>query len=131
VVKGDEAREVLVGDGATVVLLAVVLREGRATMKSDVQGCSTCPAGEEMWEEWSAQAHGRVADGDVKSGLKMVMRVQYDYRTTEGELFSCVAESIDEARARRNEWLKQRSRETRDALMGTLRARLKEGGHDA
>ena len=30
---------------------------------------------------------------------------QYDYRHTDGELFSCVAPSLEAARARRDEWL--------------------------
>ena len=59
-------------------------------MKTDVQGCSTCPAGTEQWEEFTWE--GR-------------RRVQYDYRTPTGRLFSCVAISLDEARKRRDEWL--------------------------
>lgn len=31
-------------------------------------------------------------------------RVQYDYRSREGELFSTVAKSLDEARTRRDQW---------------------------
>lgn len=32
-------------------------------------------------------------------------RVQYDYRHTNGKLFSCVAKTREEARARRDQWL--------------------------
>ena len=32
---------------------------------------------------------------------------QYDYRHTDGELFSTVAKTLDECRKRRNEWLKK------------------------
>ena len=32
--------------------------------------------------------------------------VQYDYRHTDGELFSCVRQSLEECRAKRDEWLK-------------------------
>lgn len=31
--------------------------------------------------------------------------VQYDYRHTDGELFSCVAKTLAECRDRRNAWL--------------------------
>jgi len=30
---------------------------------------------------------------------------QYDYRDNSGKLFSCVATSLDDARARRDKWL--------------------------
>lgn len=30
---------------------------------------------------------------------------QYDYRDTDGELFSCVAASLEQCRARRDAWL--------------------------
>ena len=33
------------------------------------------------------------------------MLCQYDYRHPNGELFSCVAPSLDAARAKRDEWL--------------------------
>ena len=33
--------------------------------------------------------------------------VQYDYRTEANELFSCVAKSLDDAIAKRDEWLIQ------------------------
>lgn len=32
--------------------------------------------------------------------------VQYDYRHTDGQLFSCVAPSLEVARSRRDEWIK-------------------------
>ena len=34
-------------------------------------------------------------------------RIQYDYRTVYGELFSCVARSLEAARAQRDTWLSQ------------------------
>ena len=58
-------------------------------MKSDHNGCSTCPPGGEQWEEYADR----------------VTRVQYDYRTPEGKLFSCIAKSLEEARAKRDAWL--------------------------
>lgn len=63
-------------------------------MKTDVNGCSTCPKGTEQYEEY----YSRVSRGN---------RVQYDYRTPEGKLFSCVAKTLEDARAKRDEWLKK------------------------
>lgn len=37
-----------------------------------------------------------------------IKRVQYDYRAPDGELFSCVAASLEAARTQRDEWLAQR-----------------------
>ena len=33
---------------------------------------------------------------------------QYDYRHTDGELFSCVADTLKECRQRRDEWLNKK-----------------------
>lgn len=33
--------------------------------------------------------------------------IQYDYRHTNGKLFSCVAKTLDDARARRDQWIKE------------------------
>ena len=33
---------------------------------------------------------------------------QYDYRNTDGELFSCVADTLKECRQRRDEWLNKK-----------------------
>lgn len=63
-------------------------------MKSDINGCSTTANGSEQYE-------------DFYSVITRGMRVQYDYRTPEGKLFSCVAKSLDEARQRRNKWLEK------------------------
>jgi hypothetical protein len=63
-------------------------------MKTDVNGCSTCPRGGEQYEEY----YDRIARGN---------RVQYDYRTPESKLFSCIAKSLDEARRRRDAWLQK------------------------
>lgn len=63
-------------------------------MKTDVQGCSTCKAGSEQYE-WFR----------LRLGRKTVKRLQYDYRHTDGELFTCVAGSLEEARAKRDAWL--------------------------
>lgn len=63
-------------------------------MKSDVNGCSTTVPGQEQYEEYFSKIHGR-------------LRVQYDYRTPEGKLFSCVAVTLEEARGRRDKWLER------------------------
>ena len=63
-------------------------------MKSDINGCSTCLAGREQYEHYTH-----------KIGRKVYHLVQYDYRHEDGELFSCVATSLEEARGRRDNWL--------------------------
>ena len=46
---------------------------------------------------------------------ELVTLVQYDYRHTDGELFSCVKPTLDECRAARDKWLtaKERKEEKR------------------
>jgi len=60
-------------------------------MRSDLNGCSTTAAGQEQYEFFYPRHGGE--------------RVQYDYRTPKGALFSCVAESLELARARRDAWV--------------------------
>ncbi len=64
-------------------------------MKTDIQGCSTCPIGGEQYEDYINF-----------SGRPMV---QYDYRDTDGKLFSTVASSLESARSKRDLWLKRRN----------------------
>ena len=59
-------------------------------MRTDVKGCSTCQVGRESYETF------RTTKGE---------RIQYDYRTQDGDLFSCIAKSLEEARKRRDDWL--------------------------
>lgn len=59
-------------------------------MKSDINGCSTTKPGEEQYEYFSSDGRDFV---------------QYDYRTTDGVLFSCVAPTVGAARDRRDAWL--------------------------
>ena len=35
---------------------------------------------------------------------------QYDYRASDGELFSCIKLTLDACRAARNEWLERRNK---------------------
>lgn len=69
-------------------------------MKTDENGCSTCPKGEEQWEEIRLPQNRRIKG------------VQYDYRDGNGDLFSTVAINLAVARNRRNEWLTKKSQQT-------------------
>jgi len=66
-------------------------------MKTDINGCSTCQAGKENYEHYT-QTIGR----------KTYNLVQYDYRHTDGDLFSTVAQTLEEARRRRDKWLESK-----------------------
>ena len=57
-------------------------------------GCSVCASGYENYTTFT-----------TRLGRKSVKRVQYDYRTPEGVLFSCVGKDIEDCRRKRNEWL--------------------------
>lgn len=63
-------------------------------MKTDSNGCSTCPIGEERYEQYS-----------FRMGQKRVAHVQYDYRHTDGELFSCVKPTLELCRKARDKWI--------------------------
>lgn len=65
-------------------------------MKSDINGCSTCPAGEERFEKFTA-----------KIGRKEVSRYQYDYRHPSGKLFSTVSNTLESCREKRDEWMRK------------------------
>ena len=66
-------------------------------MKTDINGCSTCQAGREQYESYTQ-----------KLGRKVYHLVQYDYRHADGELFSTVAPSLEEALRRRDKWLESK-----------------------
>jgi len=59
-------------------------------MRSDRNGCSTCPRGQESYETYR--------------GSDRKPRVQYDFRTQDGRLFSCTAPSVEVARKNRDHW---------------------------
>lgn len=61
---------------------------------NDNRGCSVCEAGKENYTTFS-----------TRLGRKQVKRVQYDYRTPEGELFSHVGKTLEDCRQKRDEWL--------------------------
>lgn len=62
---------------------------------NDQYGCSLCKVGEERFEKYNSSVGG--------------VMVQYDYRHTDGELFSCVAKTLEECRTKRDKWLYGRS----------------------
>ena len=63
------------------------------THMNDEHGCTLCNAlGTERYEYFTMRS------------LRKKM-VQYDYRHTDGRLFSCVAPTLEAARERRNQWL--------------------------
>lgn len=66
-------------------------------MKSDINGCSTCSIGHENYEFFT-----------INIGRKAYNKIQYDYQHTDGELFSCVANSLDEAREKKDNWLSKK-----------------------
>jgi len=68
-------------------------------MKTDVNGCSTTAAGQEQCGYF-----------EVRVGRVDRRPVQYDYRTEDGRLFSCVAQNLDDARKRRDAWLQEVAR---------------------
>lgn len=64
---------------------------------NDNNGCSTCANGQEKFEVYT-DSRGKEC-------------VQYDYRTEQGELFSCVAADLETCRKRRDNWLKKQQQE--------------------
>lgn len=68
------------------------------SIMNDGHGCSVCTAGNENYEKFR-----------TRLGRKVVTRYQYDYRHTDGELFSTVAASLTECRKSRDKWLEKKS----------------------
>lgn len=66
-------------------------------MKSDINGCSACAKGSENYESYTSRI-----------GLKKVRKIQYDYRHTDGELFSCVKKTLAKCRQARDKWLEDK-----------------------
>lgn len=58
--------------------------------------------GQEQHEEYTVPA-------SMTRNRKPQRRCQYDYRHTDGKLFSCTAPTLEDARALRDEWLKERA----------------------
>lgn len=66
-------------------------------------GVSTTKSGEEKCEKFTTRV-----------GRKSRTMYQYDYRTPDGELFSCVAPSLESCRAKRDAWLEKRGHKVQD-----------------
>ena len=68
--------------------------------KMTINRVSTCQsAGTENYENFQTGI-----------GRRKRTLVQYDYRHTDGELFSCVKTTLDECRAARDKWLTAKER---------------------
>lgn len=63
---------------------------------NDERGCSICQPGKENYETFTTKLRG-----------KSIRKVQYDYRTPDGELFTCVGADLEDCRRRRDEWLRR------------------------
>lgn len=70
------------------------------TTQMTINGLSTCRcAGTEKYERFQSGI-----------GRRKRTLVQYDYRHTDGELFSYVKPTLDECRQKRDEWLKRKEK---------------------
>lgn len=67
-------------------------------MKTDINGCSTCLAEQENYELF-----------ELSFGCKSINKYayQYDYRHTNGKLFSIVRPTLEKCRSERDLWLKE------------------------
>lgn len=63
-----------------------------------VNGVSVCPTREELYEYFILAFARRTKK----------QFCQYDYRHEDGELFSCVAPTLEECRHRRDQWLNKK-----------------------
>ena len=59
---------------------------------------SYCNRGCEQYEEYYSRTVNK-------------MLVQYDYRNLDGDLFSCIASDVEDAREKRDAWLKEIGRD--------------------
>ncbi len=63
---------------------------------NDERGCSKTGRGQERYEQF----YSSIARGH---------RIQYDYRTPDGQLFSTVGRTLEICRARRDAWLEKQA----------------------
>lgn len=68
-------------------------------MKTDSKGTSTCPIGEENYERF------QMPDGRGN----LTWFYQYDYRHTNGALFSCVKPTLEKCREARDRAIRNKS----------------------
>ncbi len=64
-----------------------------------VNGISICPQGEENYEYFNITPKRR----------KLGRRCQYDFRASDGELFSYIGHTLEQCRAKRDEWLNKKN----------------------
>lgn len=64
-------------------------------MKTDKKGCSTCEAGSENYELYYSKI--------VKKNL-----YQYEFRHSNGELFTTVKSTLKQCQSAKDEWLKSK-----------------------
>jgi len=62
-------------------------------MHINIKGCSTCKPGEEKYENF----YSEISKKDL---------IQYDYRTSDGKLFSCIGISLERCRDKKDKWVK-------------------------
>ena len=55
-------------------------------------------------------------------------RVQYDYRDIDGELFSCVKNTLGECRAARDRWLDKKNNAKLEQLITDMEKKIKKEG---
>jgi len=68
-------------------------------MRTDINGCSVTPSGTEQYEYyWSVNLQSTSC--------------QYDYRTQDGKLFSCIGTTLEFCREKRDAWLKKQQAES-------------------
>lgn len=72
-------------------------------------GCSVCEQGQENYTTFRPAYRPKQAF------------YQYDYRHTDGELFSIVAPTLEECRSRRNEWIAKKSKDKYILFLGFQR----------
>ena len=66
----------------------------------NVNGVSVCPVGEDRHEYFTLSLSPR----------RKKRLCQYDCRHTDGELFSCVAPTLEACQTKRNEWLQRKKK---------------------
>lgn len=95
-----DSAEVRFDDGSTITVKGEVTKIPDSMSEG---GVSTTKAGEEKYEKFTTRV-----------GRKSRTMYQYDYRTPDGELFSCVAPSLEACRMRRDSWLEKRGVKVQD-----------------
>lgn len=97
-----DSAEVRFDDGSTITVKGEVTKIPDSMSEG---GVSTTKAGEEKYEKFTTRV-----------GRKSRTMYQYDYRTPDGELFSCVAPSLEACRMRRDSWLEKQGAKVSDAM---------------